>query len=154
MSLARSIALNVIKSFVPLNIPGSEIIGYLKTLGVSYRRTDMLTDIRVAYGRVKYETNISNLRSDQTVPVAWMSREEINAPYNYRVTLKVNYYDPVNDVYTTEQRSMFADEYKSVGNYVNDFPDYALSKDYVQEKEFQGASVVGVTINTKGGAAF
>ena len=49
---------------------------------------------------------------------------------------------------------MFADEYKSVGNYVNDFPDYALSKDYVQEKEFQGASVVGVTINTKGGAAF
>ena len=154
MPLARSIALNIIKSFVPLNLPGSQIIHYLQELNVAYRRVDMLSDIRKAYGRIKYETQVTALRSDQRVPEGWMSREEIRAPYNYRVEMKVNYYDPVNDVYTTESRSMFADDYKTTGEYIEDFPDYALSKDYVQEKEFQGATVVGVTKNMREGVPF
>jgi len=149
MPLARSIALNIIKSLVPLNLPGSQIIHYLQELNVAYRRTDMLTDIRVAYGRIKYETQVTALRPDQKVPEGWMSRERIVAPYNYRVTMKVDYYDPVNDIYTTENRSMFSDDYKAVGEYIDDFPDYALTKDYVQEKEFQGATVIGVTKNTR-----
>ncbi len=149
MSLARSIALNIIKSFVPLNVPGSQIIHYLQELNVAYRRTDMLADIRTAYGRIKYETQVGNLNPDQVVPESWMSREVINAPYNYRVTLKVDYYDPTTDLYSTETRSMFSDEYKPVGQYIDDFPDYALSKDYEQVKEFQGARVVGVTMNTR-----
>jgi len=154
MSLARAIALNIIKSFVPLNIPGSQIIHYLQELNVTYRRTEMLTDIRTAFDRVKYETQVTALRPDQPVPEAWMSKEEIAAPYNYRVHLKVDYYDPMTDTYDTEHRYMFADEYSAVGDYVEEFPDYAMSKDYVQEKEFAGATVVGVTKNMREGVPF
>ena len=154
MPLARAIALNIIKSFVPLNLPGSVIIHYLQELNVAYRRTDMLADIRTAFDRIKYETRVTALRPDQAVPEKWMNREEIAAPYRYRVHLKVDYYDPEHDITTTEHRFMFSDERSPVGDYVNEFPDYALSKDYVQEKEFVGASVVGVTMNTRGGVPF
>jgi len=154
MPLSRAIALNIIKSFVPLNLPGSRIIHYLQELNVAYRRVDMLSDIRVAYDRVKHETQVTALRSDQKVPGAWMNKEEMKAPFHYRVHMKVDYYDPVADVTTVEHRYMFADDYKAVGDYVEEFPDYALSKDYVQEKEFVGAQVVGVTVNMREGVPF
>jgi hypothetical protein len=49
---------------------------------------------------------------------------------------------------------MFADDIKTVGEYVEDFPDYAMSKDYVQDKSFEGASVVGITKNEREGVPF
>lgn len=154
MPLARAIALNIIKSFVPLNLPGSAIIHYLQQMNVAYRRTDMLADIRTAFDRVKYETQVTRLGADQVVPRAWMNTEKLGEPYNYRVHLKVDYYDPDTQAYTTEHRFMFADDVKSVGEYVGEFPDYAMSKDYVQERDFAGAQVVGVTRNETEGVPF
>ena len=154
MPLIRAVALNIIKSMVPLNLPGSQIIHYLKELNVSYRRTDMLSDIRKAFDRVKYETQITRLSPDKVVPKSWMSTEKLGEPYNYRVHLKVDYYDPDTQEFSTEHRFMFADDIKTVGEYVEDFPDYALSKDYVQDKSFEGASVVGITKNEREGVPF
>jgi len=148
MPLIRAVALNVIKSLVPLNLPGSQILHHLQQLNLTYRRTEMLSDIRTAFGRVKYETQVTALSSDKKVPETWMNREKLNEPYNYRVHLKVDYYDPDTDTYSTEHRFMFADDDKAVGEYIEDFPDYAMSKDYVQERDFAGARVVGITKNT------
>jgi len=149
MPLIRAVALNVIKALVPLNLPGAQIIHHLQQLNVAYRRTDMLADIRTAFDRVKYETQVTALKPTSKVPEAWMNTEKLGEPYNYRVHMKVNYYNPVDDSYSVEHRYMFADDYDAVGDYVEQFPDYALSKEYVQEKEFQGASVVGVTKNMR-----
>jgi len=154
MPLIRAVALNIIKSLVPLNLPGSAIISHLQQLGMTYRRTDMLFDIRKAFDRVKYESQITRLSSDKVVPDSWMNSEKLGEPYNYRVHLKVDYYDPDTGEYSTEHRFMFADDIKSVGEYVEDFPDYAMSKDYVQDKSFEGASVVGITKNEREGVPF
>lgn len=154
MSLIRAVALNVIKSLVPLNLPGSQILHHLQQLNLTYRRTDMLFDIRKVMDRVKYETQITALRPDQTVPESWMSTEKLGEPYNYRVHMKVDYYDPDTGEYTTGHRFMFADDIKTVGEYVEDFPDYAMSKDYVQDQDFAGASVVGITKNEQIGLSF
>jgi hypothetical protein len=154
MPLIRAVALNIIKSLVPLNLPGSAIISHLQQLGMTYRRTDMLFDIRKAFDRVKYETQITRLSSNSVVPDSWMNSEKLGEPYNYRVHLKVDYYDPDTGEYSTEHRFMFADDIKSVGEYVEDFPDYAMSKDYVQDKSFEGASVVGITKNEREGVPF
>lgn len=154
MGLIRAVALNVIKSMVPLNLPGSAILHHLQQLNLTYRRTDMLFDVRKIMDRVKYESQITALRPDQTVPGSWMSTEKLGEPFNYRVHLKVDYYDPDTGEYTTNHRFMFADDIKTVGEYVEDFPDYAMSKDYVQEQDFAGASVVGITKNEQMGVSF
>jgi len=154
MPLIRSVALDVIKSLVPLNLPGSAVIHYLQMMNLGYRRIDMLADIRKAFDRVKYEDQITHLSPGSVVPDSWMSTEKLGEPYNYRVHMKVTYYDPDTQTFSTEHRFMFADELKPVGEYVEDFPDYAMSKDYVQEKSFEGAVVVGVTKNERAGVPF
>jgi hypothetical protein len=153
MPIERSIALNIIRSLVPLNLPGSRIISYLAGLNLTYRRTDMLSDIRTAFDRIKYETQVTSLAPDQVVPESWMSREEMSAPYNYRIALKVDYYDPDTGAYSTEHRYMFADEASAVGDYVEQFPDYALNEGSPSDRSFEGAQVVGITKNTRAGPA-
>lgn len=152
MPLIRAVALNVIKSLVPLNLPGSQVIRYLQQLNLTYRRTEMLADIRTAFDRIRYEAQVTKLRSDQKVPASWMNREEMTTPYKYRVQMKVDYYDPDTQVSSTEHRYMFADDYSTVGDYAEQFPDYAASKDYTQDRDYVGVTVVGVTVNMRAGA--
>lgn len=147
MPLARAIVLNIIKSMVPLNLPGSQIISVLQHLNVAYRRTEMLNDIRLASGRIKYETQVTGLSSNQVVPEAWMSKEVLGKPYTYKVHFKVDYYDTDTKEYTSEDRYMFSDDKKSVGDYASDLPDYADSKGYETTKEYMGIKVIGVTKN-------
>ena len=154
MPLPRAIALNIIKSFVPLNLPGSQIIHYLQELNVAYRRVDMLADIRTAYDRVKHETQVTALRGNQKVPEGWMNKEEMKAPFNYRVHLKVDYRDTETGDITTDHRFMLSDDYASVGDYVEEFPDYALETGSPPGREFVGAQVVGVTKNMRVGVPF
>jgi len=147
MPLARAIALNIIKSMVPLNLPGAKIISTLQQLGVTYRRTAMLEDIRIASGRIKYETQVSNLSDNNVVPENWMSHETLGKPYDYKVHFKVDYYNNVTGEYSTEHRFMFSDDLKKVGDYKNDFPDYAMLTESDETNEYMGSSVIGVTKN-------
>jgi len=147
MSLIRSVALNVIKSLVPLNLPGSEVIHYLQQMNLGYRRIDMLSDIRTAFDRVKYESQIAALKPDSVIPDHWMNTEKLGAPYKYRVHLKVEYYDEANDAYITGHRFMFEDDLKSVGDYEGDYPDYATATATPEDFKYVGSQVVGVTKN-------
>ena len=149
MGLIRAVALNVIKSLVPLNLPGSEVIHYLQQMNLGYRRIDMLTDIRTAFDRVKYETQITALKPDSIVPEAWMNTEELGAPYNYRVHLKVTNFDEASGEYITEHKFMFEDDLKSVSDYESDFPDYSVGTSDPAGIQFEGAQVVGVTKNMR-----
>ena len=154
MSLIRAVALNVIKSLVPLNLPGSKVLSTLQGLNLTYRRTDMLADIRTAFDRVKYETQITSLKGNQVIPSGWMNTEELGAPYNYRVHLKVDYYDPETGDRFIEHRYMFSDDYKKIGDWQGDFPGYVSELGYVQEYQTMGVQVVGATKNVKMAAEY
>ena len=153
MPLIRAVALNVIKSLVPLNLPGAQVIHHLQQLNIAYRRTDMLADIRTAFDRVKYESQIAKLKPGSKVPEAWMNTEKLGAPYNYRVHLKVEYYDEANDAYVTGHRFMFEDDYKTNDDYQGDYPDYATAAATPEEFKYVGSQVVGITKNMAPGEA-
>lgn len=148
MGLIRSIALNYIKSQAGLNIPGSTIIEGLARQGLTYRRTDMLTDIRQAEGRVKYQTQIEKLTGNQLVPNAWMTNEKLGAPYDYRVQFKVTYYDPATDQLISTYRHMFTDTYVNKAGWMSDFPTYAEQTGSTPDWEFYSIEVSGVAKNT------
>jgi len=153
MGLIRAVALNVIKSLVPLNLPGSQVIHYLQQLNLSYRRIDMLSDIRTAFDRVKYESQIAALKPDAIVPEAWMNTEKLGSPYNYRVHLKVEYYDESTQGVITAHRYMFEDDLKSIEDYEGDYPDYATATATPEEFQYLGSQVVGITKNMQPGEA-
>jgi len=154
MPLIRAVALNIIKSMVPLNLPGSQIISYLKELNISYRRTDMLFDIRKAFDRVKYETRIAALKAGQRVPESWMNKEALKQPYNYLVHFKVDIYDPDTETYSTVHRYMYDNENLPVGEFADKFPDYAFEEGSPSEYDYGAITVVGVTKNERMGVPF
>jgi len=151
MPLIRAVALNVIKSLVPLGLPGAEVIHYLQQLNIAYRRTDMLADIRTAFDRVKYESRITALKPDSIVPDKWMNTEQLGSPYNYRVHLKVEYFDEARQGYVTAHRYMFEDDLKSVSEYEGDYPDYSSATSAPEGIQYEGAQVVGITKNMSPG---
>jgi len=153
MPLIRAVALNVIKSLVPLNLPGAQVIHHLQQLNLTYRRTEMLADIRTAFDRVKYESQIAALKPGSKVPEAWMNSEKLGAPYNYRVHLKVTYYDESSQSEITSHRYMFEDDYKSIDDYEGDYPDYATATSTPEDFQYLGSQVVGVTRNMREGEA-
>ena len=153
MPLLRAVALNVIKSLVPLNLPGAQIIHHLQQMHIAYRRTDMLADIRTAFDRVKYETQVTALSPVSKVPEAWMNTEKLGEPYNYRVHLKLDVYDPVTDSYTSVHRYMFMDDNLSVDEYAGAFPDYAEKTGSPSLEGVSDLRVVGVTKNMRPGPA-
>jgi len=153
MGLIRAVALNVIKSLVPLQLPGAKVIHYLQQMNLTYRRTTMLYDIRAAHGRVKYETQIRKLKPGAKVPDAWKNTEKLGAPYNYRVHMEVEYYDESSQQIVKADRFMFEDEDKTLEEYENDYPDYSGATSDPEGIQYLGSTVVGVTKNMRPGEA-
>ena len=113
----------------------------------------MLSDIRKAQDFVKHEAQVTKLTSDAVVPDSWMSQDNLGQPYNYRVHVKVDYFDNNTNEYTTEHRFMFEDDNKSVGEFAEDFPDYASTKGAYEGIDIMNVQVVGVTKNMRAGEA-
>ena len=149
MPLLRAVALNVIKSLVPLNLPGAQIIHHLQQMHIAYRRTDMLKDIRTAFDRVKYETRIIALKPETRIPEAWMNTEKLGSPFNYRLKFKTQVYDPGLGIYKPEYGYMFVDEYDTKGDWETAFPDYASNIYEAKDYENMDFKVVGVTKNMR-----
>jgi hypothetical protein len=148
MGLIRSAALSVIKSFVPLNLPYNSIISTLSRMGLTYRRTDMLADIRSAYGRSKYQTQIERLTGNQYVPEDWMYNEKLGAPYNYRIQFRMQYYDPETGQVMETYRHMFHDDYLKNQDYINEFPYYLEQFQYEHDYDIVSLHVSQIAKNT------
>ena len=62
--------------------------------GATYRRQEMLDDIRKFQGHLKYQAGIEKLSGDSLVPKAWMVEVELKEPgAKYRVFGKGTFYD-------------------------------------------------------------
>lgn len=151
MGIIRAVAVNVIKSVVPLGWSSTAVVGHLKHMGLGYHNTTMLADVRKAFGRVKYESQIRALKPGSKVPDAWMDTDKLGAPFNYRVHLKVEYYDEETGTYDTGDRFMFQNENKPVDEFEGVYPDYATAVATPESFKYVGSTVVGVTKNERPG---
>jgi phenylalanyl-tRNA synthetase beta subunit len=149
MGIERSVALNIIKSLTGLNLPYERIINVIKSAGVSYRRTDMLTDIRNAEGFVKYQKQVSGLLGNQTVPEAWQYNQAFSAPYKYRVDFKIEYVDIETGQRQIGYKSMYQDDYLKTGDYISQYPDYAEKEGTAEEGDIVGLTVIRLVRNTR-----
>ena len=125
MGLSKAIGQAIFKSLVPEGLPAGAMIKIAQKLGGSYRRTEMLADIRQFTGRVKYEAQIRNLHSDIKVPKAWVVETHLSEPNaNYRVFGKANFYDLRTGQVHQQTVSFYHTEHQSKKNYADEFKEY------------------------------
>jgi len=149
MPLARSVGQAILKSLVPFNLPGWQMVQIVRQAGYGYHYQTMLGDIREYTGRFKYEPQVTGLGSNQVITESWMNRVEMSGPYRYKVWADVSYYDPASGDYITDVRSMYTDDLKKVGDYQRDFGDVLESAGCRCDMEFMSVKVRGMDLNTR-----
>jgi len=121
MPIERAIGRIMINALIPQGFGANAITRALREAGVSYRRTDMLSDIRDFAGRAKYEGNVLGLSGNSVIPRAWMSETELKMPYKYRVFGDADILDDVTDEVTRVTKSFYTDDLAAKGDWENEF---------------------------------
>ena len=133
MPLSKAIAQTIFKSLAPELMSAAEMIRKARSLGGTYRRTDMLADIRKYTGRIKYEGNIRTMSGNLPVSRGWMVETDLNEPgANYRVFGQGTFYDPVSGQEFTQTVSFYHTDLMKKDDYASEFMNY-FSNPYQQD---------------------
>ena len=123
MPFARAAGRVIIKSLVPTGLGSNAIIRRLIRSGYSYRRQDMLADVRQVSGLHKYERAVRDVGANEVIPRGYMFDSDLKQPYKYRVYGKTNYYDPDTDSYVTVSESFYTDDLAKKGDWEEIYSD-------------------------------
>lgn len=125
MGLARAIGQAIFKSMAPQLAGSAEMIRAARKLGGTYRKTDMLADIRTYTQRAKYQTSISRMSGNKVVPKSWMVETVLKEPgANYRVFGKAKFYDWNTGTEFEKTVSFYHTDLMNKDNFGQDFHDY------------------------------
>lgn len=125
MGLRKAIGQAIFKTLAPDGLPAGVMIRMAEKLGGTYRRIEMLDDIRKYTGRIKYQGAILKMGGNNAVPRGWMVETNLNEPgANYRVFGKATLYD-YNTGQTIEQTvSFYHTDLMAKGDYSREFFEY------------------------------
>lgn len=125
MAFARAIGQAIFKSMAGEFASAAEMMRAAKRLGGSYRKTDMLADIRTYTGRMKYQSRIMNLTGNSAVPKAWMVEVQLKEPgANYRIFGKATFYDWNTGTEFQQNVSFYHTDWMEKDDYATNFNDY------------------------------
>ena len=129
MALRKAIGQAIFKLMVPEMASAAEMMRRAKKLGGSYRKTEMLADIREYTGRLKYQYQITRLSGDSAVPKSYMNEVKLKEPgANYQVWGKASFYDQNTGETYDHTVSFYHDTWKEKDEYASDFWSYFKNK--------------------------
>ena len=125
MAIARSIGQTIFKTMAPEMGTAASMIRMAAKYGGTYRRTDMLSDIRKYTGRIKYQANIGSMSGNTAVPKTWMIETDLNEPgANYRVLGKAKFFDWNTGTEIEQTVSFYHTDLMKKDDYESEFGEY------------------------------
>ncbi len=91
--VARALARAMIGSYVSAGLGSNAIINVFRDLGIGYRRTTMLEDIRQITGLARLENTVKNLPSNLLFPQYGMVQSYLRRARRYRVYVRATVED-------------------------------------------------------------
>lgn len=144
MGLEKAIAKAIFRSMVGKGMGSNRLIRLAQSQGGSYRRIDMLNDIRKMEDRLKYEKQTLAIPFNEKVPRRLMIETDLKQQAKYRIQGYMTVYDEDTDSYLTQKASFYTDNYSETGDYAEAFTTAYWSK-YQEEAleitEFQTRNV-------------
>ena len=148
MALARAIGQAIFKSMAGELATAGSMIRAAQKLGGTYRRTDMLADIRKYTGRVKYQAPITAMGGNSAVPRGWMVETSLKEPgANYRVFGKAKFYDWNTGTEFEQTVSFYHTDLMKKSDYETEFNDYFNSGYQDQDLELLSFDQTGLDHN-------
>jgi hypothetical protein len=97
----------------------NEFYDTTKETGISYRRTNMLTDWRNVQGLYKFEQSIGQLNPDSIIPSRYMTDEAHSVNYNVLAGVEYKYTDALTGETITGMRMVDSDELSTTNDYLS-----------------------------------
>jgi len=144
MAFARAAGRVIIKRLVPTGLGSNAILRAITKAGYSYRRTEMLADVRQISGLHKYEKAVSDVGYNEVIPKGYMIDSDLKQPYTYRVYGKTNYYVPETDSYITKTESFYTDDLAKKGDWEQIYGDSFDARYPDKDKEFVNFNITSI----------
>lgn len=130
MGMSRAVGRMMLRAAAQMGYGANKAIRWLKSAGVSYRRQDMLADIRKFTGRLKYQANIEKMSGDRIVPRPWMVETELKQPRAYRVFGNATYLNPSTGKYETKRVSLYSDSLMTNDEFEKEYIEKSKAREY------------------------
>ena len=148
MPLGKAIAKDIFKAMAGQGIRPMEMIRIARNFGGTYRKIDMLDDIRAYENRIKYQTLIEQLPSDAKVPKAFMSETILNEPEaKYRVFGEATFVDAQTGDQYAQRVSFYTTDYLDGGGYSDQFAGAYEGKYTEEDFKFTGFTMEALEHN-------
>ena len=147
MPLEKAIGKAIIRSLAGTDMSISRIISTARSVGGTYRRQDMLNDIRVTREKVKYQDAVSRLDPGRSIPRGYMVENDLDRPYNYRVFGEAEIYDEDAGEYYTKKVSWYTDDLLSKGDMESEFISGFHGLYAEEDQSLTGVNVIGIEHN-------
>lgn len=144
-SLGRRTAQPFVRQFANTTLSANNIIEILKEQGLSYRRTEMLADLRTWRTFRTNRAPIARLRPETKVPRSYMVETEWALAGKFRYEFTAEFRDPRTGATFQLDKSMAHDKWLSTEEAESEFEDTAPWEDYAE-------MLVGGTMTLVGGA--
>ncbi|NVM22324.1 MAG: hypothetical protein HWN68_11160 [Desulfobacterales bacterium] len=136
---ARAIFRTAIPDFLRRGFSVNAMIREARAWGVSYRRTEMLGDVREFQGYFVNESRVRTLDRD-VIPSSWYMQEtDLRRIRRYRVHGNITYRNPLTGEEWTKPMSLYDDTLKTLNEWEEDYKD-----DVKERMEFYEIEVVGI----------
>jgi hypothetical protein len=129
MPFERAIGRMLIQSFVPSGFSANAIINMVRRAGYSYRRKEMLSDIRLFSGRFKYEDAVRSVGSNEIVPIRYMNETDLKRENKYMLHGDAVYFDTETGEYITRDVSFYTDRLITTGEWERDAIEYSMREE-------------------------
>lgn len=120
-SMARYLGRMVIGSVIPMGWSSRRIINYLGRVSGTYRRTDMLRDIREFRDLHTFGASVQELAVNVRPPTAIMVETELTRPRKYRVFGRAKYVDRETGHTTYKNVSFYDDTLRTKEQWAEEF---------------------------------
>ncbi len=129
MPLAKAIGQAIFKRLAPEMASAASMIRTAARYKGTYRKQDMLADIRQYTHRAKYQDRITALGGNVAVPRAWIGDVALKEPgANYRVYGKATFFDERAGEYFDKTVSFYHTDFMDKNDYASEFGEFFKRK--------------------------
>ncbi|KKM88410.1 hypothetical protein LCGC14_1259070 [marine sediment metagenome] len=134
MPIGKAIGQAIFKRLAPEMHSAAAMIRVAVKYKGTYRKTDMLADIRQYTHRAKFQDRITALGGNVAVPRAWIGDVHLKEPgANYRVYGKGNFFDPASGEYFDKNVSFYHTDFMDKNDYADEFNEF-FKGGYAEDK--------------------
>lgn len=149
MGVERALFRALIPEWVTLGYSARRMIREARALNIpTYRRTDMLGDIREFQGFLLHESQVSTYDVNKVLPKGYMTEVSLRRDRKYRIFANITTQNRVNGETDTRLVSFYSDELMTITDWEQAYQDMIEDANYKPEEEVLFMETRAVEHNT------